>query len=130
VRLRLRQRLEPNPFIWLALRDRLRFFGAWIVTTIMMGVAIAIYIASGGHPASMMAFSLAIMVIHCLMAAGSGATQLQIEQEQGTLELLLSTPLKMRDVLQGQLRATLRQMRGPVLLVTLLLLFEVFLIWT
>src|SRR5262249_42254624 len=42
------------------------------------------------------------------------------EQEQGTLEMLFSTPLGARDVLKGQFRATVRQLRGPIFIMLLL----------
>jgi ABC-type transport system involved in multi-copper enzyme maturation permease subunit len=131
VRLRLRRRLlEPNPFIWLAARDRLRFLGVWIVTIIMLGVGVLVYVSSGGQPGPMLAFSIVVTVLHRFLAAGAGATQLMVEQEQGTLEMLLSTPLSARDLLSGQFRATMHQLRGPILLGTLLQLFTAFLIWT
>jgi ABC-type transport system involved in multi-copper enzyme maturation permease subunit len=131
VRLRLRQRLlEPNPFIWLAARDRLRLLAVWIVTIIMLGVGVLVYVSSNGQPGALLAFSIIVTVLHRFLAAGAGATQLMVEQEQGTLEMLLSTPLKAREVLSGQFRATMRQLRGPILLGTLLQLFTAFLLWT
>jgi hypothetical protein len=103
VRLRLRRTLlEPNPFVWLAARDRLRFLGLWIVTMIMLGVGVLVYVSSGGEPGSMLAFSIVVTMLHRFLAAGAGATQLMVEQEQGTLEMLLSTQLKARDILHGQ----------------------------
>src|SRR5208282_1311718 len=43
--------------------------------------------------------------------------QLAEDRAQGTLELLLSTPLKVRDLLEGQLLALLRQFLGPLMVV-------------
>ncbi len=131
VRRRLRQTLlEPNPFLWLASRDRLRFLGGWIITILMLGLGAFVYDTSGRSPDSILAFTVGMTLVHRFMTAGAGAAQLMVEQEQGTLEMLLSTPLKARDVLRGQFRATVRQLRGPVLLVILLHFFTGFLIFT
>lgn len=117
VRLRLQERLlERNPFLWLASRERLRHLGVWIFTVIMLGV-IAVqfrygWTASGGI------FSMLITMcfVHKVMVAAMSAHQLGVEQEQGTLEMLLSTPLKTETVLRGQILATFRQFRGPLIL--------------
>ncbi len=52
--------------------------------------------------------------------------QLAEDRKQGALELLLSTPLKVRDILWGQLLALRRQFQWPVLAV--LVVFSLFLI--
>jgi ABC-type transport system involved in multi-copper enzyme maturation permease subunit len=96
----------------------------------MLGVGVLVYVSSGGQPGAMLAFTIVVTMLHRFLAAGAGATQLMVEQEQGTLEMLLSTPLNARDVLSGQFRATMHQLRGPILLGTLLQLFTGFLIWT
>jgi ABC-type Na+ efflux pump permease subunit len=49
--------------------------------------------------------------------ANEAARQLTEERRAGTLELLLSTPLEVRDILRGQWLALVRQFLGPVLLV-------------
>jgi ABC-type Na+ efflux pump permease subunit len=117
VRLRLRQRLlERNPFLWLASRDRLRHVGVWIITVIMLGVIVVQFrygwTASGG----MLSLLITMCFVHKVMVAAISAHQLGVEQEQGTLEMLLSTPLKAETVLRGQIMATFRQFRGPMVL--------------
>ena len=121
VRERLRARLlDPNPFVWLAARDRLRFLGAWILTLAMLGVGGFIYYFNPGGPGPALGICIGATMMHRFWVCGMGAAQLLAEQEQGTLEMLFSTPLGARDVLRGQFRATVRQLRGPVLLVLLL----------
>ncbi len=56
------------------------------------------------------------LVIRCWLAAES-TRQLAEDRHQGTLELLLSTPLRVEEILRGQALALMRQFRGPVLLV-------------
>jgi ABC-type Na+ efflux pump permease subunit len=48
------------------------------------------------------------------------------DRKQGALEMLLSTPLTVKDILRGQLLALLRQFQGPVAVV--LLVFLLFMI--
>ena len=129
-RLRLRQKfMDKNPFLWLASRDRLRSFNIWVFTIIFIGVII-FTVAYGGAALNFGMFTMVISLCsaHKFMASGLSAQQLAVEQEQGTLEMLLSTPLKAETVLHGQLRATLRQFQGPALLGLLMQLLAVVMI--
>jgi ABC-type Na+ efflux pump permease subunit len=49
--------------------------------------------------------------------------QLAEDRSQGTLELLLSTPLSVADILEGQLLALMRQFLGPLMVVVAANLF-------
>jgi hypothetical protein len=62
-----------------------------------------------------------------LWIAVEAGQQLAEDQKMGTLELLLSTPLSVRDILRGQLLALRRQFLRPVLLVIALELLLTFL---
>jgi ABC-type Na+ efflux pump permease subunit len=64
------------------------------------------------------------LLIKVWFASESGR-QLAADRNHGALELLLSTPLTVRDILRGQLLALKRQFLGPVIVV--LLAFFVFL---
>ena len=117
VRRRMRERLlDRNPFFWLASRDRWRSLNAWTFTIIFLGFMTWQFRRglAGLEPACFML--LVIAFVHKVLTAGFAAHQLSIEHEQGTLEMLLSTPLKTETVLKGQLMAVTRQIRGPVLL--------------
>jgi ABC-type Na+ efflux pump permease subunit len=130
-RLRLRQKLmDKNPFLWLASRDRLRSFSVWVFTIIFSGF-IVFMVAYGGAALNVGMFMMVISLCsaHKFMASGLAAQQLAVEQEQGTLEMLLSTPLKAETILNGQLRATLRQFQGPALLGLIMQLLAVVMIW-
>lgn len=131
VRLRLRRKLvDVNPFFWLASRDRLRVLSVWIVTLILALVigASALLTLSGIVMAtfSLIAmFSVALCMFHRGSAAGMSAHQLQLEHEQGTLEMLISTPLSTEQIIKGQLKANIRHYRGPVTIVLLLHLMAI-----
>ena len=55
-----------------------------------------------------------------MWVAGETTGRLAEERKAGTLELLLSTPLSVRDILQGQRMALRRQFLGPLIAVLLL----------
>ncbi|HEX7860059.1 MAG TPA: ABC transporter permease subunit [Verrucomicrobiae bacterium] len=117
VRRRIRdQLLDRNPFFWLASRDRWRSLNAWTFTIIFLGFMAWQFRRglAGLEPACFML--LVVAFTHKVLTAGFSAHQLSIEHEQGTLEMLLSTPLKTETVLKGQLMAVTRQVRGPILL--------------
>ena len=116
-RRRLRQRLlDQNPFYWLASRDRLRALSPLLFT-----IGFLCFIAwqfRGGLPVmgAIITTVVTIAYVHKVMISGLSAQQLALEQEQGTLEMLLSTPLSTESVLRGQIMASRRQFRGPMIL--------------
>lgn len=112
------QLLDQNAFLWLASRPRLRVLWAW-VPLVLAAVAwfaglyyvgndwlnIGIYIAT--------AFFLSLTMKAWI---GSEAGRRLIEdRKSGALELLLSTPLSVPDILRGQRLALQRQFLRPVL---------------
>lgn len=130
VRRRLKDRLlDRNPFLWLASRERLRSLGLWIVTVGFLGV-MAWQLRYGWPAASVLCSMLVTLcMIHKLSMGATSAHQLSTEQEQGTLEMLLSTPLSAREVLQGQVMASIRHFRGPVVLSMVVALGIFLLLW-
>lgn len=115
-----RRLLNRNPFLWLAGRMRLKPAAVWAVLFLIAclwvwGLAkfrrdwlqVWIYYATG-------------VVLNFLLRgwfAGEAARQLAEERKAGTLELLLSTPLSVKEILLGQWLALKRQFLAPVLLV-------------
>jgi ABC-type transport system involved in multi-copper enzyme maturation permease subunit len=112
--------LETNAFYWLASRARLKPAGVWAVLGVLgcgwlWGMAkfrhewlnTGIYITTG-------------IILNLLLRgwfAGEAARQFSEERKAGTLELLLSTPLEVEDILRGQRLALRRQFLGPVVFV-------------
>jgi ABC-type transport system involved in multi-copper enzyme maturation permease subunit len=118
-RLRLKL-LDRNPFLWLASRDRLRFAGVTIFTIFFGGLALWI---STLRRELLLPLVLGLTFIHKLMMCGISSSQIGIEQEQGSLEMLLSTPLTEREILRGQYLAAVRRFRVAALLLFLLQLY-------
>lgn len=114
------QLLDKNPFLWLASRDRWRATGIWMTTIgMLLFMGFQVWLA-GGDLSPIIFFTVILCIVHKAICAGTAAHQLSIEQEQGTLEMILSTPLKVESILQGQILATRRQFRGPALICILL----------
>jgi ABC-type transport system involved in multi-copper enzyme maturation permease subunit len=120
-RARLRKKLlDRNPFLWLVCRHRLRGLSVWIATIIILSFLIYTAQAAAGAIGLVIAFGFGLTILHKMMIAAASAHQLQIEQEQGTLEMLTSTPLRVEEIIRGQLLAAYRFFRGPSFLVLLM----------
>lgn len=119
--------LDRNAFYWLAARARLKPVLVWAT----LGVLSCGWLwglakfrrdwLNGGT------YAVSALVLNALLKfwfASETGRQLAAERQQGALELLLSTPLTVRDILRGQLLALNRQFLGPVcsVLVAFLLL--------
>lgn len=117
-----RRLLDRNAFYWLAARVRFKpavvwgFFGllacAWV-----WGLAKfhRDWLNEG------MYFTTALLVnltLRCWFA-GEATRPLAEERKAGTLELLLSSPLSVQEIMRGQRLALLRQFLGPVLVALL-----------
>jgi ABC-type Na+ efflux pump permease subunit len=116
-----RQRLlDRNPFFWLASRARLKPALVWG----MLGLLACIWtwgLAKYRHDwlNETMYVGTALVLNFLLRAwfAAEAARQLAEDRKAGTLELLLSTPLSVREILHGQWLALQRQFLWPVALV-------------
>jgi hypothetical protein len=120
-RLAFRQRmLDRNAFYWLAARDRLRPVYVWAALG-LVGLAWVWGLAKVRRDwLNTAVYLVTALVLNALLkgwAAMEAGRQLAEERHQGTLELVLSTPLTVRDILRGQALAMKRHFLGPVLAV-------------
>lgn len=112
--------LEINAYFWLAARSRLKPAYVWgVFGLIACGWAwgFAKYRHDWFNEAT---FILTGLLLNTLIKTWLGSEvgrQLAEDRNQGTLELLLSTPLRVRDILHGQMLALMRQFFGPLLVV-------------
>jgi ABC-type transport system involved in cytochrome c biogenesis permease component len=110
--------LDRNAFFWLATRPRLRTVWAWIPLALAVGIwgwglyqlgrdwlDIGIYIATA---------ILLSTTMKGWIGAEAGRRLIQ-DRKSGALELLLSTPLSVPDIMRGQRLALQRQFLRPVL---------------
>jgi ABC-type transport system involved in multi-copper enzyme maturation permease subunit len=118
-----RSLLQRNAYFWLAARARLKPAYVW-ATFGVLGCGWLWGLARFRREEWLNEGTYAITalvlngVLKCWFASETGR-QLAEERQQGALELLLSTPLTVRDILRGQLLALQRQFLGPVLVALL-----------
>jgi len=117
-RLAFRKRLlDVNAFFWLAARDRLKPFYVWTVLTLLAcGWLWGLYKLQRDwfNPAVFMFTATVLNILIKAWFAAESGRQLAEDRKRGALELLLSTPLTIRDILRGQLLALQRQFLGPI----------------
>jgi ABC-type transport system involved in cytochrome c biogenesis permease component len=117
-----RHMLQINPFYWLAGRDRLK------------GVLVWGFMGFGGllwgwglwqHPVAWkdkVAYVWTALIVHTAFKfwmAGEASRRFAADRRSGALELMLSTPLSVAEILAGQTRALVRQFAVPALVVLL-----------
>jgi ABC-type Na+ efflux pump permease subunit len=123
------QMLDRNAFFWLSSRARWKPGVVWTVLALMACGWFAgfikfdsdwlnegIYLTTGGI----------LSILFKGWIAAEAGRQLAEDRRQGSLELLLSTPLSVRDILAGQVMALQRLFLAPILIslmVALLLMF-------
>jgi ABC-type Na+ efflux pump permease subunit len=114
-----KQLLDKNSFYWLAARARLKPAFVWAVFG-LLGCGWAWGLAKW-HRDWLNGFMFVItgIVLNVVLkawVASEAGRQLAEDRKIGALELLLSTPMTVRDILQGQFLALRRQFVGPLAL--------------
>lgn len=118
-----RRLLNINAFFWLAARERLKPANVWAALCVLAAIWAWVgkklgmsWLSDGGYifAAIIMNTGLKIWVTS---QAGRRLTE---ERKMGSLELLLSTPLSVRDILHGQMLALRRQFLWPLITVLVL----------
>ncbi len=122
-----RDLLNVNACYWLAARDRLKS----LLVRMVLGLLACGWVyglvklrREWLNPGVYIVTALVLNALVKVWFASEAGRQFALDREQGALELLLSTPLSVRDILRGQRLALQRQFLGPALLV--LALFLVF----
>ena len=121
--------LDQSAYFWLAARARLKPAYVWAALgVIACGWAWGFAKYHRDWLSEGMCFFTAMLLNLLIKAwfASEAGRQLAEDRRHGALELLLSTPLTVRDLLRGQLLALKRQFLGPVALV--LVVFLLFMI--
>ncbi len=115
-----RRLLDTNPFFWLASRARLKPALVWLVLGLLACAwvwGLAKFKRDWLNEGMYVATALVVNGLLRFWFANEATRQLAEERRAGTLELLLSTPLEVGEILRGQLLALLRQFLGPILVV-------------
>lgn len=115
-----RRLLGRNPFFWVASRVRVGPALVWaFVALVACAWVWGLAKARREWLQPSMYFTTALFlnfVIRCWFAA-EATRQIAEDRKSGTLELLLSTPLSVKEILHGQMLALIRQFLAPVLLI-------------
>jgi len=108
--------LDLNAFYWLAARARLKPAQVWIFLVFMAGWWLYVWLKTDRNMLNESLILTALILNSSLKTwiAIEAAQRLAEDQTAGALELLLSTPLTVRDILHGQLLALRRQFLKPL----------------
>jgi hypothetical protein len=116
-----RRLLEMNAFFWLAARARLKPAHVWLA----MGGAAILWswgaVEQGkGWTLEVWVYTITALTLNTMLKiwiASEAGRRLGEDRKMGSLELLLSTPLGVTDILRGQILALRRQFLAPLIFV-------------
>jgi len=120
-RKRLRM-LEANPALWLASRHREQPAWLWAVVLAASVSATAIWIFTGGNTEVTLAIFGCFLILHfglALWVASVACRAFADARDSGALELLLSTPLTIQEIVRGQVLALRAFFFQPLLILFL-----------
>ena len=118
--------LNINAFYWLASQKRHRVWYCWLILAALFGFWAWGWYENGNEWFAFPGFWITIITLHTVvkfMVAGEAALRLSEDRQIGALELLLSTPLTIGELVHGQILALRRMFLVPLLLI---LAFDVF----
>ena len=118
-----RQRaLELNPFYWLGARQRMKGIAVWGFLTAGGAIWCLGLIFDGRDWTDEPVCMLTALIAHSVLkfwVATEAARRFSLDRQSGALELLLSTPISVKEIIRGQVMSLERQFAGPVVVVLL-----------
>jgi hypothetical protein len=115
-----RQLLRVNPIFWLASRERRMWWYPWILLGSLAGIGIATCWMLRVHGVEFGPLILSCFPLHAIFKhwiANEACYAFSTDRDKGALELLLSTPLSMKDMVRGHWLGLRRRFLAPVLVV-------------
>jgi ABC-type transport system involved in cytochrome c biogenesis permease component len=115
-----RRLLAVNPFLWLAGRDRFKTDLVWTFLGLVGVVWFWGWIRIGRDWLSLEMGIATALLLHVTLKcwlASEACRRFVEDRRSGALELVLSTPVTVEEILHGQLLAVRRQFGGPILVV-------------
>jgi ABC-type transport system involved in multi-copper enzyme maturation permease subunit len=112
--------LDQSPYFWLSARARLKPGYVWMVLGVVACVwvwGVAKWHRNWLNEGTYILTGLLLNMLIKVWFGLEAGRQLAEDRRQGALELLLSTPLTIREILRGQQLALRRQFQGPVIVV-------------
>jgi ABC-type transport system involved in cytochrome c biogenesis permease component len=120
--------LTANPVLWLSFRNPRKGWMPWMALTLLGLVWLWGWFRFGEDMFEPIVTIFSAVVIHTIWKiwlAGEATRRFLEDRQSGALELLLVTPLTVREILAGQQKALLRQF-GPSVLAILAIDFGLF----
>ena len=114
--------LDRNAFYWLATKPRQKALWSWMPLVIAAGVWIWGLSKFGRdclNPGMYVTTAIALGFTYKAMIGGESGRRLIEDRKSGALELLLSTPLSVKDIARGQRLALQRQFTFPMIAMTI-----------
>lgn len=119
LRFNLRRRwLEVNPVTWLGLRHWFNLYSGWVFVGIVVTAWILLRVHLGRDAYSLEAATWIILVLFIgpkLAMTGEAGLVFSRDIRSGAMELILTTPLRIEEIVHGQLRALRCQFVPPAL---------------
>lgn len=115
--------LEVNPFFWVLARHRIKPVAVWLLlglTALIWGVGLSTSPRDWQHEAAYFFTAATLHTILKWWLVTEAARNLSVQRQSGALELLLSTPIDVKELVRGQIRALEWQFAGPVAVVLML----------
>jgi ABC-type transport system involved in cytochrome c biogenesis permease component len=115
-----RRLLDQNPFYWLASRGRLKHSLVWAFLgfgAVIWGLGLRFDPRNWREAPSYVITAILVHTVLKLWLAGEACKRFALDRRSGALELLLSTPMQVGEIVRGQLLALLKQFAGPALVV-------------
>ena len=110
--------LGINPFLWLAARDPLKVVFLWSVIFVMTAFWIWGWWKWPKDWLEIPNYIFTAVILHSVLKfwlASEACYRFVEDRKNGALELLLSTPMSVEEILRGQRLALFRQFAGPTL---------------
>lgn len=110
--------LAINPFFWLVAREPRAHRLVWVILgglVVLYGVMVAMFRDPDMVTFCSVTLAASLHLILRVWLANEGSSKLATERHQGTLELILSTPLKVEDIVVGQRHALARMFTAPIM---------------
>ncbi len=115
--------LDRNPYRWLASRNRAGRIAPWgvLATTGLIWIGgLAVWGSDWSNEGIYIATAFLVHLALKLIIAGVACWQFNEDRSSGAMELILSTPLPVGDILKGQRQALMRMFLWPILCVLLM----------
>jgi hypothetical protein len=112
--------LALNPFYWLGARHRTKPFAVWAFLAVVGLIWMLGLIFEPQDWKQNEAYLFTAILVHTVLKfwlVTESCRRFSLDRQSGALELLLSTPLQVKEIVRGQWMALERQFAGPVFVV-------------